>query len=166
MTMIGHVEEASAKVQFTDVTRTAPGCCALCGRGQDDNGFIDTGLDYEFWGRLYFCSNCALQLAAVFGFISPEDYADLEAELNYTKLQLQQKTEIAESLKDAVRGLSIFNNSLSFASSDAVDDVEKPKSTELPKPESIPNTLKLGGESPKQSGTTGKSSGKSGFLNI
>lgn len=169
--LIGHVENPSAKIQFVQITQTAPGCCATCGSGQDKYGFVDTGLDAEFWGRVYFCSNCALEIAAVFGFISPGDYADLEAELDYGKLELEKMTEKADNFERILSGLDGLRALIpgSFIDSNLPSN-EVPKQETESVDESKPDDVESNDGDDKQiigqSGTSGKSSSKPRLLNL
>lgn len=182
--LIGYVENPSARVQFAQITRTAPGQCALCGNGQCEAGFIDTGLDFEFWGRVYFCANCALEISAVFGFISPDEYADLEAELNIAKFELKNMTEKTMNLEKALAGLSsirdLFNPDINKPGG-IVETPEQKIGSESGTTESEPTPSKSNGDDkPKpnsnpfkshdkpsgQSGSFTKSSSGPGFLNI
>lgn len=171
--MIGHVENPSAKIQFVQITLTAPGICAICGSGQDENGFVDTGLDFDFWGRLYFCPQCTIQLAAVFGFISPLDYADLEAELDFKKLELEnahERIRLLEGIVDGVSGLNRLFNSVPerFTPSMEVSTVEIVSDESIISTESEP--IQSSSESNKsnagESGTTSKPIGKQRLLNL
>lgn len=175
--LIGHVENPSAKVQFTKITHTAPGCCAICGSGQDNSGFVDSGLDFEFWGRVYFCCQCTLEIAAVFGFISPADYADLEAELDSTKFNLKNMTEKTEHLEKALAGLLDIRNHLDINSPESLPAVEVPttstpneitadESINSPSGEAEPQSTPSNKPTSGQSGSIAKSASKPGLLNI
>lgn len=43
-----------------------PAQCAGCGTVHNDDGFVDTKIDAEFYGIIYFCCNCAFELTTVF----------------------------------------------------------------------------------------------------
>lgn len=166
--LLGHVENPSDKILFTQVIMTAPGQCAICGSGQDQNGFVDTGLDFEFWGRVFFCPQCTGQIAAVFGFISPADYDDLQGERDLAQLELRRANETIENMRrivDGLRGISLLNPIPSVPVTEFinVEDVQEP-------PESVfapiqPTSESIEPDVPEPT-KTGKSSGKPGLLNI
>lgn len=170
---IGHVENPSAKILFTQLTRTAPGQCATCGSGQDKNGFCDTQLDFEFYGRLYFCSNCVAEIAAVFGFISPVDYAEMEDEVNLSKLEKQRYIEKIDNLEEIIDGISGLKSLISsdpFKSADYLEATEPEVKSEprVIEPESNteqPN-VEPSDSTTGKSGPVTKSVSKPGLLNI
>lgn len=168
--MLGHVENPSAKVQFSQVPQTAPGQCAICGSGQDKNGFIDTGLDFDFWGRVFFCFNCGLQLAAVFGFISPLDYADLEAELDFNKLELESANEEIKNLRGILDGVSGLNKLLdaSLVRNIPVVEVLKsaPESSTPSESEPVQSPNGPSKQDAGESGETSKPANKQRLLNL
>lgn len=43
-----------------------PAQCAVCGTTYNEEGFVDTKLDYDFYGVVYFCCSCAFELTTVF----------------------------------------------------------------------------------------------------
>lgn len=88
--MLAHVENPSARITVQMTPQASPGHCGICGVSECQDGFVDPRLDFEFYGSLIFCSNCTAVIAAVFGFISPEDYQDIVAELQYYQLKLRE----------------------------------------------------------------------------
>lgn len=51
----------------------APGVCKTCNRSgsSDDRGMIDTTIDDAFYGVIYICSYCILEMAEQYGAASP-----------------------------------------------------------------------------------------------
>jgi hypothetical protein len=43
-----------------------PAQCASCGTVDNPSGFVDTKIDAEFYGVIYFCCDCAFELTTVF----------------------------------------------------------------------------------------------------
>lgn len=43
-----------------------PAQCASCGKIEQVEGFVDTKLDYDFYGVVYFCCDCAFEMTTVF----------------------------------------------------------------------------------------------------
>jgi len=170
---LGHVENPSAKIQWIQIPMTAPGQCATCGSGQDKNGFVDTGLDAEFWGRIIFCYTCTREIGAVFGFIAPEDYEELDGERNLALLNLDQAENRNREFEGIVRGLNNlggFFNRAGLPSSPIVEtpEPEQPPSsgTEQTELEPVQSSSGNSSESSQQSGKVAGLTGGKGLLNI
>lgn len=43
-----------------------PAQCASCGTVDNPTGFVDTKIDADFYGVIYFCADCAYELTTVF----------------------------------------------------------------------------------------------------
>lgn len=43
-----------------------PAICGGCGKIEDPEGFVDTALNFEFYGALVFCCSCAFEMTTVF----------------------------------------------------------------------------------------------------
>lgn len=43
-----------------------PGMCGSCGKIDEPGGFVDTTLQFEFYGALVFCVDCAFEMTSVF----------------------------------------------------------------------------------------------------
>lgn len=61
-----------------------PGVCALCGSGNCDEGYLDTGVYYDYEGHVYICILC------VNSEILPQIGAIPYAEAEYIKLERQK----------------------------------------------------------------------------
>jgi len=66
-----------------------PGCCALCGSGNCDEGYVDTGVWYDYEGQVYFCWNCCMQIAAVVGCLSADEHSQIRELLEDTARELK-----------------------------------------------------------------------------
>lgn len=75
----------------------APACCAICGNGTCLDGFIDPGIFYEWEGQVYFCMNCAKEIARAVGSLTPEESRYLEG-LN--EKMAQELAETREKFND------------------------------------------------------------------
>ena len=81
----GH-HNPSARVTLIKSPTALPGCCVLCGKSTHPVGFANTdGLDFEFYGAVFFCGDCVGDYARLFGYIHPD-----EAE------KLRERVRIAE----------------------------------------------------------------------
>lgn len=71
-------ETVGERIQVLPRPIVLPGKCAVCGHtGTNNTGdgtpvlFIDIGLDIDYYGRVYFCTTCAIQVMDTIGFITP-----------------------------------------------------------------------------------------------
>ena len=65
-----------------------PGTCVVCGSpGGDGRKFVDIDFDIEFYGAVYFCTNCTGELVAALGCALPEQVEVLNTELEVLKSQ-------------------------------------------------------------------------------
>jgi len=170
---IGHVENPAARIKFLPIPQASPGQCGICGKGQDERGFADPGLDFEFWGTLIFCADCAGQIAAVFGFISVADYEDILGERDTAQLELRESKIQIEKLRSVIDNLNDYWRDIRPVSSGIMDNLE-PVTEENgitegiteSKPKSIQSTSKPEPTITKQHGETTKSTSQPGLLNI
>lgn len=163
---MGYVDNPSARIQFLQVAQTSPGQCGICGTGQAKEGFADTQLDFEYWGRLILCRNCTAQIAAVFGFIAPADYEEMLGELDLTKLNLNEalgKVKELESIVDSFN--SYWARSRNYTTGLVTDDeaFEEPKSPEQP---TISEPNRVDEEPIREQQSTPKPTRKQGLLNL
>lgn len=103
---------ASARFVVIDAPRVEPGSCGCCGKSQHEGGFVTTGLDFEFFGTLIFCSECALAIAAPVGGLTPTQYDSLvkeNVELAQQVVRLQEQLNSLQPIKELVDG---YNRSL------------------------------------------------------
>ena len=73
-------------MQLVDKPQALPGQCKGCGAA-DKFGYIDTGWQEEFYGAIYFCRDCVLDMASYYGAVAPEQYTRSKREL----MEAQQK---------------------------------------------------------------------------
>jgi len=98
----------AARIQLISNPIASPGKCGICGKFEHEKGFADARLDFEFFGTLYFCADCAGEFARLFGFISPEQATQLAQYIS----ELTQENEILkaslENLESAVEHLTNY----------------------------------------------------------
>lgn len=82
-----------------------PGKCGGCGKAKWEQGFIDTGLQFDFYGALIFCGECVLDMASKFGFITPEAADHLRSQIEALQTETVTQREALLGLEDAVDGL-------------------------------------------------------------
>lgn len=75
-----------SRIQVIDVPILAPGVCMVCGTaGVDDRKFIDFGKQVDWYGAVYLCSECIIEVARAIGFIPVAEFDKLLEE--YKKIQ-------------------------------------------------------------------------------
>lgn len=74
----------NARIISHRVPPAAPGKCVVCGysggKDEDDRTFIDFGFDLDYYGVVYFCSSCMVEIANVIGFFSEDQYNKIARE--------------------------------------------------------------------------------------
>lgn len=120
---------AAAKYQWLAAPVISPGSCGGCGKAEHAQGFVHTGLDFEFYGTLIFCSDCALELGAAIGGMRPSEFHDLlirntglRARCDFLEKQLQR----LESLRDAINDYNAHNG-ITVPNSDNVRELVQPE---------------------------------------
>lgn len=84
-----------------------PGACALCGSGNCDDGYVSTGIYYEYEGFVYFCMNCAKQIAEAIGCLLPDEASHLREISEAVATKCSRLEEKNANLNDR---LSAWNN--------------------------------------------------------
>lgn len=110
-------------MKLVEVPHALPGSCKGCGSGSPEKGpFIDTEFHEEFHGRVYYCHECASQIAQLLGFISPEQ-ADTLIKENVDLAQANFALKVQnENLGKAIDGLVAGGYSDSTVSASPVVD--------------------------------------------
>lgn len=101
----------NSRIQVMDTPLSAPGTCAICGVPgpcEDGRKFVDFGLLLEFYGVVYFCTECISPVALAAGYVS-------SVESETIKSLSEGFVKQAETLKEENRILthalvSILNN--------------------------------------------------------
>lgn len=97
--------DASARVQRVPVPVASPGSCLLCGKSKHPEGFAFFGIDFEFYGTLYFCADCGGDIANCFGWMEPNRVSSILAEHDQVikeNVILGQQVEALEQAVDAL----------------------------------------------------------------
>lgn len=125
--------DVNGKFVLMQAPAALPGKCTGCGTARHANGFIDTGYDADFWGVIYYCYECVLDMASKFGFIGPET-AD-----NLNKKIAELETESANQ-RAAILGLEHTVDGLLQVRDTGISDLTvpiQPESTPESEPEEI-----------------------------
>jgi hypothetical protein len=123
-----YLPESVSKLTIEFAPISTPGVCGSCGISESKDGFVNTGLDFEFWGTLIFCRNCVSEMASIYGLISPEVAEDYQLEKDLLIKEVEVLREALTSSKGIIDG---FSNG--WLSSRANDIISSPVITE-PKP--------------------------------
>lgn len=95
----------AARCQLIEAPVVSPGSCGICGKSSHPKGFVSLGLDFEFYGTLVFCSDCALDIAAPVGGMSPTEYSTMlvkYSEAIYTTQRLTEQLEKLQAIHDFI----------------------------------------------------------------
>lgn len=94
--------------ELLDSPQASPGKCGVCGYSGSDRKFLNTRLDFEFYGILIFCADCVGAMANDFGFLSPDQSSDIIQRLEDNEQELVTLRSAVlqlETLGDLVAGL-------------------------------------------------------------
>lgn len=102
-------QTGASKIQILDAPVAAPGTCIVCGSpGGDGRKFIDIGMDIEFYGVVYFCTNEFVNMADLLGYISSEDVKAMQDKLETLEMEridAVKKEKLVDEFVDSVYGI-------------------------------------------------------------
>lgn len=90
----------NSRVVIMETPLLAPGTCVICGVAgptEDDRKFIDIGLCLEFFGQVYFCTECITPVALAAGYVNSaelETIQTLSAEFSDELNKLKEENRI------------------------------------------------------------------------
>lgn len=135
--------DASARVQKVPVPVASPGACILCGKYTHPEGFAFFGLEFEFYGTLYFCGDCVGDIASTFGWLPPDRVTALLAEhedVLQENINLGDKVKFLEEAVDSLtKYRAVGDNNFVATIASIVEQVESP-TDEQPELEFTPST--------------------------
>ena len=94
-----------------------PGACALCGSGNCEAGYLDTGVYYEYEGQVYFCMTCVHQMINAVGGLLPDEVLHLKGEMSEIA---KSHTRLEEENAELHDRLSTWNSVIARAASDGL----------------------------------------------
>jgi hypothetical protein len=100
----------SDRLLRVDSVTVSPGQCVFCGKAKHENGLVDTGLDFEFYGRVYICYDEIATLGSLFGLADADKVQQVEAENQELAEALIVKEEENSSLREAINVLRTLDN--------------------------------------------------------
>lgn len=115
------------RIQVLDQPVAAPAICVVCkaGGGKLPQGerlkFIDFGMDIEYYGAVYFCSNCIVNVAYALGYYGPAEMAAVESKLARLYIEHAEMKDQNDALRNALHSLGI---SLGIPSNATVESSE------------------------------------------
>lgn len=97
--------EATSRIQVLTSPLVAPGKCIVCGAVDSEQGrtYIDFGFSIKFYGVVYFCSFCLVEIAEAVNFVKNEKYLALLEKYEELKKALETSKERVRALNDFVR---------------------------------------------------------------
>lgn len=93
----------------------SPATCMICGNGTCDEGYVRLGVFYDFEGEQYLCRTCVIQVAELFGCLTPEEAQHLQ---HQAELLAAENATINTNLGDAHERLRVFYDALAGISPD------------------------------------------------
>jgi hypothetical protein len=135
----------------------SPAKCAVCGRGprtdleepekfvdpvSTEAEFVDGNFVFEFYGNVYFCKNCTLEMASLFGALQPEQARQLieacalllgqrdQLTLEKQELEAAQDALMAQLLR--LRGDAVIAEPVNTLVSQPADEVTPNNADEIP----------------------------------
>lgn len=88
---------AQSRLTVTDKPILAPGVCFLCGSaGDDKRKFIDFGKNIEWYGTVYICTQCVIEVSEAADYIPVANFNNLydehrELKIKYSQLEAKYK---------------------------------------------------------------------------
>jgi hypothetical protein len=115
-------EKLQSRFSILERPILSPGVCAVCGTAERQ--VVDFGLDLEFYGRVYFCRDCTIQIGTAFGdLISYDKYLMLRDEKN--RLERTAEHAMQEFSKELQNGLAGLDRVRELLHSDWVSIISR-----------------------------------------
>lgn len=82
----------------------APGKCVICGTcGEPHTKFIDFGFDIDYYGVVYFCENCILQVLTILDFVPSDELRRVEGRLKEYEFMYEAVKAKFEELSNVIK---------------------------------------------------------------
>jgi hypothetical protein len=108
LTELSRVQDS--KFRIYNYPPALPNKCVGCNSTTpgDDNSraFIDTRMDLDWYGAVYICTHCFLEMANVFGYVSRDQHEFTVAGMSQLIADLRELKKENEALRTAVSALS------------------------------------------------------------
>ena len=143
--MINTTVLASARVQVLDNPINAPGQCCLCGcAGDGKRKFIDFGKQLDWFGTVYFCTECIRDVALASGFIPVASFDELHTKyrellIKYSALESEHKV-VDDAIRSVIGGDYRVNPSPDDSFNSVREALEKSERSDAESTEGEPET--------------------------
>ena len=167
-------DTAGARIRVLPRPIVAPGHCVVCGHtGTNDTGdsqevlFFDFSFDIEFYGRVYFCTQCMVEMMGDLGFITPTQAEQMRQHNAAQESELIVLRDQNERLRGSLNSLlggdnnSIPGDDVIPVSSDGDSGQETPIGSETSTGDELPSDGSI-----SEQGSTGVSSDNSSNSNF
>ena len=137
---------AQSRLKVLDTPVLAPGICFLCGSaGDDKRKFIDFGKQIEWYGAVYVCTFCIVEVAEAAEFIPVANFDTLHTEYRELRVQYDQLKAKYAPFEEAIKNVldspdpgfgMVLHPSNSGVHSDSSDKLDESGSNEVASGES------------------------------
>lgn len=105
-----------SRVQVLDVPIAAPGNCSMCGSvGGDGRKFLDYGKQLDWYGAVYFCSECIKEFASAVDYIAKAAFDGLYKDYQKLEVAYDKLVKRNQVMENALRNV--------LGKSDSSDDL-------------------------------------------
>lgn len=108
----------------------APAACFVCGSGNYDEGYVDLGVYYDYYGELLLCTACLFKAAEIAGAYLPEVKKLAE---DMVTSQAEEIRRLTKELDEARARLAVFNGMVAdYVSSQPIALIDDVTGTAVP----------------------------------
>lgn len=128
------LEWTANRIHVVDYPRMLPSACVICGAGPNNTQlqprrmFIDFQFDIEYFGAVYFCSDCFVSAALTLGYHRPSEYNLLIKERDDALTENLRLHSVLHDLRSALTLLGV--DTVNIIGSDTDDDSQTIDETE------------------------------------
>lgn len=119
----------TSRIKLLSFPVLAPGKCAFCGSADDDRSYIDFGMQLDWYGAVYFCSFCIIEVSEAVGMVPAKKLNELRSQFNEFKSSNDELIRKYADLKNAVRHV-LSGSSGDEPSGDIILSVSNPSADE------------------------------------
>jgi len=97
---------AQSRFKVLDTPVLAPGTCFVCGSaGDDKRKFIDFGKQIEWYGAVYVCTECIVEVAEASEYIPVASFDSLHTELRELQVKYDQLAAKYAPFEEAIKNV-------------------------------------------------------------
>lgn len=106
-----------SRIQIVDTPVAAPGNCSMCGScGGDGRKFLDFGKQLDWYGAVYFCTECVKEFSQAVDYIPVDAFNSQAQELAKLQISYDQLVKRNKAVENALRNVLGRDN-------DPIDDL-------------------------------------------